>query len=296
MLFMDRGNGDEDEGAHMHTAAVPTLPKGILGGFGSCLRRENVQHPFISHVLEHWSPLGAYLTPSEIAHLASACQVVTFRPGGRLHDSPFYVVVEGTVVVMSAEKSAADHAGELCTRSAGAFFTRHAGQGNVKQLAASAGGGAGFHDEHTELLGKTAGKVMLVGSDERLDDFVVDHCSAAGRDGYESIVSTNLATVLGDVPFIQKAELAEARAASCTPRRATRTLRPAPRPSTARRRAPPWRVQAALRSLAELCSYETASAGSFVFLQGDVADAFFIVLKGSVEVAPCALHLAPCTT
>ena len=42
----------------------------------------------------------------------------------------------------------------------------------------------------------------------------------------------------------------------------------------------------ALRSLGELCSYETASFNSFVFMQGDTADAFFIVLKGSVRAPP----------
>lgn len=138
-LFMDRGILEDGDVKHMHTAAVPTLPKSIFAAVWSWLRRENAQHEFKVHVLEHWSPLGAYLSPVEIAHLARACHVVTFRPGGKLNESPFYLVVEGAVVVMSAEDDATEP--ELCTRTAGAFFTRHAGQGaqvSRKTMAAEA--------------------------------------------------------------------------------------------------------------------------------------------------------------
>ena len=258
-LFQERNSEPWKTDDHMKMAKVPQISTSCT----SMLQRMvglgvQSQHDFKLYVLEHWSPLGAYLSAQDLHHLARACHVVNFREGGRLHESPFYIVVEGTVSVFSAEEALPTER-ELCRRGAGAFFTRRAGEGHVRARAptpASESRRQSFSErvthgeaEHvTELLGSEAGKVLLVSSDDRIDDFG-ERCTPTGRDGFESIVSTNLSTVLSDVPFIHEAHL----------------------------------TSGALRSLAELCSYETAAAGAFVFEQGDSADAFYIVLKGSVE-------------
>ena len=245
-------------------AEAPVLPTGFVASVCTKLQGKRPQHDYAVHMLEHCSPLGAYLTRGELERVAGACRIVRFKAGSELLESPFYLVLEGTIAVR-ANGVAAVGSRELCTRSTGAFFTSNAGKGVLVPNAppkATPGPSTSLRRQRTatslgstvvsetSLVGKTGGRVLLVWNDERLLEVVERGLSAGGRDGFESIVSTNLATVLGSIPFIGDAGL----------------------------------DGSALRALGELCSYMTATEGSTIFAQGDVADAFYIVLKGSVEV------------
>ena len=180
------------------------------------------------------SPLGAYLTDEQVKRLASCCGVAKFGADGtELFESPFYLVLEGVVSVQDVDTDT-----ELCTRQKGSFFTRKAGQ---------AAGSTRLRT--TKLLGKEKGKVMLVTKEDALDTFYASLPSHA-REGYDAIVSTNVATVLSSVEFIQQADVDPAH----------------------------------LRHLGELCAYLALPADTMVFEQGDRADCFYIVLKGSAKV------------
>ena len=187
--------------------------------------------------LKALSPLGAYLDDVELNMVARSCSIVRFEPGRNLPESPFYLLLDGVVAVLSGGGD------ELCTRRQGTFFTRHAGQGNAKDAHKH------FSPRETTIVGREPGRVLLVTSGVRLTD-AYESWSSETREGYDAIVSTNLATLLSSVGFIQQANI----------------------PSTK------------LRRLGELCSYLALPEGSTVFKQGDAADCFYIVLKGAAEV------------
>lgn len=189
------------------------------------------------NALETASPLGAYFSDAELTKLAQLCHIVRFRQGRQLPESPFYLVLDGIVAVLDATATT-----ELTSRRAGSFFTRHAGQGNVSR-------GGGNTSLQTLLVGKTSGHVLVAPDEEALAVFY-ETLSAGSREGYNAIVSTNMATVLGSVGFIRDAAL----------------------------------DAVAMRKLGELCSYVTLHPQDRVFEQGDTADAFFIILKGAVQV------------
>ena len=201
-------------------------------------------------LIEAFSPLGAYLSPAELGHLARACEIVKFAEGEPLEESPFYLVVKGSVSVQAY--TATGEPAELLGRARGAFLTSFAGQDvEMLQRAGRRGPGVGGGSNHapitTWLQGRRAGRLLQVVHEDRLEEFEA-HCSAAGLDGYNSIVSTNLTTVLRTVPFLREANLPLAE----------------------------------MRLLSELCSYVTRQTDEVIFADGDAADAFYIVLKGRV--------------
>ena len=68
--------------------------------------------------LESQSPLGVYLSSDELDKLATACTISPIKSNQPLRDSPFYIVLEGQVVVKT-------QAGKiLVSKVAGNFFTR----------------------------------------------------------------------------------------------------------------------------------------------------------------------------
>ena len=152
--------------------------------------------------LRAFSPLGAYLEDSELGQLARTCAFVTIHPGRPLPESPFYLVIKGSVSVTDVESGE-----ELTTRQRGSFFTldmtRHAGRehsadsGRISRrlrhtLSSAAlgggGGGAGSGgggkaasrrgsrggvgaEETRRLLGKEAGRMLLVRNEGKLDAY-----------------------------------------------------------------------------------------------------------------------------
>ena len=145
-------------------------------------------------VLEDRTPLGVYLTNADLDRLASACSVMRFGSTSALYDSPFYVVIEGTIAVIDS-----DTGEELTTRSDGAFFTA--------LTVFTTGTGA---TRSTHLVGKAAGRVLYVSSDTRLATFY-GACSTEAREGYDTVVSTSLAAVLSTVSFVREAKLPNER-------------------------------------------------------------------------------------
>ena len=180
-------------------------------------------------MLANATPLGAYLNEEELLKLARACSILRFRKGKPLRESPFYLLIEGVVSVVAVESGL-----ELCSRTS--FFTRHAGQDGVTVM-------------ETSLVGKESGKVLVVSSEYKLDDFY-DMCSSQGREGYAMVVSTNLSHLLRNVDFVKESHLSGAE----------------------------------LLKLAEMCSYLAVPERADVFKQGDLANAFYIILKGTAEV------------
>ena len=63
-------------------------------------------------ILEANSPLGAYLDDAELDSLADLTLISRFAAGGSLPESPFYVVISGSVEVR-------EDAQVLCTKQAG---------------------------------------------------------------------------------------------------------------------------------------------------------------------------------
>ena len=49
-------------------------------------------------LLEHATPLGAYLNDTELDILSKACSVVKFQAGKPIDESPFYLVLSGKIV------------------------------------------------------------------------------------------------------------------------------------------------------------------------------------------------------
>ena len=188
-------------------------------------------------MFEKASPFAAYMDATELEQLAAACSIVKFKPSSKLRESPFYLVITGCITVLQPGGRV------LVKRHEGSFFTR--------------GMAEGLENDDTILVGHKAGKVLLVRSVERLLTFL-ERCSAHARDAYETVVSTNLATVLSSVPFIKEAQM----------------------------------ESNSLRSLSELCSYLTLPPNSYVFQQGDEADRFYIVLKGQTPTLTLTYHLS----
>ena len=212
------------------------------------IRDHRIRQQLKIHSLGTTSPLGAYCSSKEIEDLAKCCSIVRFAEKRELWESPFYLVLEGEVGVVSAV------GGLLCTRAAGSFFSRHAGEGvlssdvNRQQNARSAEIMAATPEAETTLLCRTPVLVLLVTAEYALQQFL-ERCSASAFRGYDAIISTNLATRLNRVEFIKEAGL---------------------------------RV-GDLTHLGELCSYIALNPGDFVYKRGDFADCAYIVLEGQVE-------------
>jgi len=228
-------------------------------------------------ILEDCSPLGAYLNREEVERLASLCQVGPIKVGQPLPESPFYCIYTGQVVV---QDESGDTIQVLCTKSAGAFFTRRAGlvkgrkkstrtSSRMKPLASAQEGEASqparqrtsivkdfedLEDEmaeapKTSIQGKQAGKVLYITA-ENLEKFLFV-CKPESQEVVKQITRTNLGTQLANVPFIEQCK----------------DLEPAD-----------------LRALGEICSYKTFDKGEVIFSQGDPALNFYIILKGTVDI------------
>lgn len=189
--------------------------------------------------LDASSPLGAYLDRTELQRLAHACSIKRFAQGKHLPESPFYIVLSGLVAAVS---SGGD---DICTRTNGAFFSREVAGTKFSSLLHK----ATIVEHTTALVCRRPTTVMLVTSDVRLDYFY-ELCSHVGKEGYDSIVGSNLVGALGEVPFLKDANV-------------DTTI---------------------LRKLGELCSYLALREGEYVFEQDERADCFYIVLKGGAEV------------
>jgi len=231
------------------------------------------------HMLESQSPLGAYLSQEELAALAKACTTARFTEGGKLPESPFYIVMSGQIEVREGDDV-------LCTKSAGAFFTRRAGlikkgrgtrrtesvrgmhsptgspqndltmeapaqRNSIVQATSDLDGDESFVNQKplTKLMGKTAGAVLWVKAD-KLETFLSHDASRESADVVNAISRTNIGTQLSKVPFIEQAGLEPAD----------------------------------LRALGEICSYAHYPEGKQVFAQGDSAENFYILLKGAVDI------------
>jgi len=230
-------------------------------------------------ILEDTSPLGAYLNAEELERLASFCEVASIRVDHQLPESPFYCIYTGKVEVI-------DDAGSvLCTKYPGAFFTRRAGlvRGRKKPTGRNSQAGKkakadaeasqsvpkprqqrtsivkdfdDLEDEEdlakqpaTKIVGKAAGKVLYIPAED-LDKFLFV-CKPESAEVVKQITRTNIGTQLANVPFIEQ----------CA------DLEPAD-----------------LRALGEICSYRTFDANEVIFSQGDKAENFYIILKGSVDI------------
>jgi len=216
--------------------------------------------------LEESSPLGVYLSFDELDKLARSCTISPIKQDQPLAESPFYIVLKGQVQVSTKTGKV------LVSKVAGTFFTRRAGLVKREDSRASkawSGGGSPISkgskksysesrdtDEEiladdvptTSIVGQLDGSVLWI-TGEKLDSFMAQ-LSEHSRDAVGAILRTNIGTQLSQVPFIQEAVLAPAD----------------------------------LRSLGELCSYRTVAENTVIFKQGDVAEEFYIILKGLVEV------------
>ena len=112
-----------------HSAVVlPTKPRRLFWDPWTELEWRRTERSLKRWLLEHVSPLGAYLSEWELARLSRACAIVRFTAGKPIPESPFYVVLEGEISVLSSDGE------ELLVRDSGSFFTRLAGQGNVSSV------------------------------------------------------------------------------------------------------------------------------------------------------------------
>ena len=152
------------------------------------------------------SPLGAYCSSADIRLLARACSIRTFGHGQELWDSPFYLVLQGLVSVKDETGAV------LCIRKEGTFFSRHASLTQSRLVVGN----------------RSGAMVLLVTNEGRLEEFH-EGCSAIGKEGYDALVSTDIAAALSTVPFIKEAQL----------------------------------DAVALRKLGELCSYSALAEGWF---------------------------------
>lgn len=217
------------------------------------------------------TPLGAYLGDDELANLAKLCMVTSFRTGQILPESPFYCIVSGEVQVVEETEV-------LCTKYAGAFFTRRAGLVRGRKPVAGRQSQMGnkveevskpkvqrtsivkdfedLEDEAelanaplTKITGLVAGRVLYIPA-ESLDKFLFT-CRPESAVVVKQIARTNIGTQLSQVPFIEQCPDLEPRD---------------------------------LRALGEICSYRTFDPQETVFSQGDKAENFYIILKGKVEI------------
>ena len=69
--------------------APPLTPHSQSALLRAWITGRHPTHDFMLHVLEHNSPLGAYLSQTELHYLALACRVVHFHIGQKIHESPF---------------------------------------------------------------------------------------------------------------------------------------------------------------------------------------------------------------
>ena len=250
----------------------------------SCFGGSSVSLEAKRTVLEDNTPLGAYLTSKEVrtqhasrtqpcgnsrsqltltrgstpvrqlGELAKICSSAKVSVGKLLPESPFYVIISGQVEVREGTSNDV-----LCTKSAGAFFTRRAGLVAQQQTrgtrrsamsrttspstdiesrssivaAKDADEEADDSTPLTDMVGKSSGKVLWVHTDKLLI-FLENVVSRESRDIINAITRTNIGTQLSQVPFIEQAGLD----------------------------AP------ALRSLGEICSYACYQEGKTVFQQG----------------------------
>jgi hypothetical protein len=232
----------------------------VCGGGGASLEKRRSS-------LEDHSPLGAYLSAEELLELAKVCESMSFRQGVALPESPFYVVISGQVEVRDPNGNV------LCTKYPGSFFTRRAGLVAQTKQGKKTGGElpadaaavqrssivkADLEDGESDLDsapltsivgGKVGGTVVFVRSD-KFEVYIHKDCSHASAEVCNSITRTNIGTQLSQVPFIKQADL----------------------------------EPTGLRALGEICSYATYPAKKVIFKQGDPAENFYILLKGSVDI------------
>ena len=218
-------------------------------------------------MLEDHSPLGAYLSASDMSELANICQISRFAVGKPLPESPFYVMITGNAEVR-------DESGVLCTKYPKSFFTRRAGliskQNRISQgqgsfsskrlsklpedsrssivRAVSPTDDEPLEEVTTQIIGKMAGKVLWVNSETMIS--YLDKLEKESAEVINAITRNNIGSQLSHVPFIQQAGL----------------------------------EASALRSLGEICFYAHYPAGRVIFSQGDPAEYFYIILKGTVDV------------
>lgn len=213
-------------------------------------------------LLEDRTPLGAYLSAKELSELAKILQTAKFAAGKPLPESPFYIVVTGQVEVREGSEV-------LCTKSSGSFFTRRAGlvaqqrhsispsaarvtmpvDGRHSIVQSHEDESSGMIEVATQIVGKTSGRVLWVAV-AKLEHFLDNVASRESRDVINAISRTNIGTQLSQVPFIQNAMLSAAE----------------------------------LRTLGEICFYGHYPSGKDVFKQGDIAEYFYIILKGQVNI------------
>lgn len=195
----------------------------------------------------------------QLGELAKICSSAKVSVGKLLPESPFYVIISGQVEVREIESNEV-----LCTKYAGAFFTRRAGlvaqqqsRGTRRTATNSRNTSPSLDvdsrksivaekivdDEEAEstqltnMVGKSSGKVLWVNT-EKLLVFLENAASRESRDIINAITRTNIGTQLSQVPFIEQAGLD----------------------------AP------ALRSLGEICSYACYQEGKTVFQQGGTCE------------------------
>lgn len=233
-----------------------------------------------TEMLTEHSPLGAYLNSEELERMAGLCTINTVAQGEVLPESPFYVIISGSAEVT-------EDGAILCTKHKGAFFTRRAGlirgssgpnlltrmasvsritYDQAQQEAAESSSTKkrtsivkDFPElEDVEELGKQPRTVIIAKEPtqvlwirvDNLDKFL-SVCQPETSEVVKQITRTNIGTQLSQVPFIQ----------ACTDL-----------------------VPADLRALGEICSYQTYQQNEMIFKQGDKAEYFYIILKGSVEI------------
>ena len=154
-----------------------------------CMGAETSQVRLCREQLQRFSPFGAYLSPAELLKLARTCSIVECGDAAPLADSPFYILVSGTVVVREVSGSV------LCYRYAGAFFSRRVGLVGPRLSTAT-----------TLLTCKGACRLLLVKSEEQYAMFV-NQLSGASERGLKDICGSNTGTHLKHVPFIHEAGL-----------------------------------------------------------------------------------------
>ena len=204
--------------------------------------------------LQNTSPFGVYLSEAEVTSLAKLCTSSSIKAGKGLPESPFYVVIQGEVQVLSEEGET------LCTKYPGAFFTRRAGLISKSSIGAKAADlrksivkkgddGKREDDAVTTTVTCKASALVLVLAPSRLNDFLKT-LSDESQEVVNAILRTNIGTQLSQVPFIDQADI----------------------------------EPAGLRALGEICSYACYPKDKYVFAQGDTAENFYIILKGTVAI------------
>ena len=221
------------------------------------------------------TPLYAYLNDQEMSIVADAFVSTRVAAGKPLPNSPLYIVVSGEVEVRRQTM-------KLCTKRAGAFFSRTEGVVDVSDPMAVRRSLMKGRNSIADPSGGVRKRMSIMMSREK-----VRRTSTSNAEESETVPTDVVATIASELLLILDDRLASLKASdpeiaavisTMSHANVERYLSKVPFIQRARLSAQQ------LRTVGELGSYITRDAGQVLFSQGDAADAFYVLLKGAVEV------------